>query len=74
MTRSARYQGALEALSASYANRTPQLFRDPQADALAAMWEDIFNSAQQTILEERWAAEVRAGRCGAAVLSGARNA
>lgn len=74
MTRTDLHQGALEALSASYANRTPQLFRDPEGDALAAMWEDIFNSAKQTILEERWAAEVRAGRCGAAVLWGARNA
>lgn len=74
MSRTDRHQGALEALSVSYANRTPQLFRDPDGDALAAMWEDIFNSAQQTILEERWAAQVRAGRCGAAVLSGASNA
>lgn len=63
-----RARGARMALDASHLNRTPQLFKDADSCALTALWESIFNSAQQTLLEERWAAEVRAGGSGCAAV------
>lgn len=60
----ARHLGAINALSASHHNRTPQLFKDADSCALAALWQSIFESAEQTLVEERWAAEVRAGGSG----------
>lgn len=55
------HQGAIDALAASHHNRTPQLFKDADSCALVALWQSIFESAEQTLLEERWAAEVHAG-------------